>query len=159
MDSIANAQTKLSSANILVATDTGSWFWMLFVTLIFGAIWFGVTQLSNHAEIVKNWPKVRCNPAIMPFAGAYGYDVTENFQYCMNTILTEQAGSVAGPFVGVLGTIVKSMMTFLNNLNSLRLMLATFAGGVSRIMFEFGQRFKLVFFQVKQTVSKQKLSF
>lgn len=151
MDSIANAQTKLSSANILVATDTGSWFWMLFVTLIFGALWFGVTRLSNHAEIVKNWPKVRCNPTIMPFASAYGFDATENFQYCMNTILTEQAGSVAGPFVGVLGTIVKTMMTFLNNLNSLRLMLATFAGGVSRIMFEFGQRFKLVFFQVKQT--------
>lgn len=151
MDSIANAQTKLSSADILVATDTGSWFWMLLVTAIFGTLWFGLTRLSNHAEIVKNWPKVRCNPAIMPFASVYGYDAAENFQYCINNILTEQAGSVAGPFVGVLGTMIRSMMTFLNNLNSLRLMLATFAGGVSRIIFEFGQRFKLTFFQVKQT--------
>jgi hypothetical protein len=151
MDSIANAQTKLSSANILVATDTGSWFWMLLVTAIFGTLWVGITRLSNYEEIVKNWPKNRCNPAIMPFAGAYGFDASENFQYCINNILTEQAGTVAGPFVGVLGTMIRSMMTFLNNLNSLRLMLATFAGGVSRIIFEFGQRFKLVFFQVKQT--------
>ncbi len=151
MDSIANAQTKLSSANILIATDTGSWFWMLFITLIFGGLWYGLTRVANYDEIVKNWPKVRCNPTIMPFASAYGYDATENFQYCMNNILTEQAGNVAGPFVGVLGTMIRSMMTFLNNLNSLRLMLATFAGGVSRIIFEFGQRFKLVFFQVKQT--------
>jgi hypothetical protein len=151
MDSIANAQTKLSSANILVATDTGSWFWMLFVTLIFGGIWYGITRAANYDEIKKNWPKVRCNPTIMPFASAYGYDATENFQYCINNILTNQAGSIAGPFVGILGTMVKTMFTFLNNLNSLRLMLATFAGGVSRIMFEFGQRFKLVFFQVKQT--------
>lgn len=151
MDSVANAQEKLSSANILVATDTGSWFWMLLVTLIFGGLWYGVSRAANYDEIVKNWPKVRCNPAIMPFAGAYGYDATENFQYCMNTILTNQAGGIAGPFVGVLGTMIRSMMTFLENLNSLRLMLATFSGGVSRIMFEFGQRFKLVFFQVKQT--------
>ena len=151
MDSIANAQTNRSSANILMATDTGSWFWMLFVTLIFGTLWFGFTRVANIDEIRNNWPKVRCNPSIMPFASAYGYDATENFQYCMNNILTEQAGSVAGPFVGILGTMVKTMMTFLSNLNSLRLMLATFAGGVSRIIFEFGQRFKLVFFQVKQT--------
>ena len=151
MDSIANAQTKLSSANILVATDTGSWFWMLFVTLIFGGLWYGVTRAANFDEITKNWPKVRCNPAIMPFAGAYGHDATENFQFCMNNILTNQAGNFTGPFIGILRTMVASMMTFLSNLNSLRLMLATFAGGVSRIIFEFGQRFKLVFFQVKQT--------
>ena len=146
MDSVANANT-----NILMATDTGSWFWMLFVTLIFGTLWYGVTRAANYDEIVKNWPKVRCNPTIMPFASAYGYDATENFQYCMNNILTNQAGSIAGPFVGILGTMIQSMMTFLNNLNSLRLMLATFAGGVSQIIFEFSQRFKLMFFQVKQT--------
>jgi hypothetical protein len=111
------------------------------------------------AEISKNWAKYRCNPAIMPFASMYGYNTTENFNYCINTMFLDQVGGVTGPFTSILQVIVGSSMTFLKNLNSLRMMLATLLGGISKIIQEFIDRFKLIFSQFKITSLRMQILF
>lgn len=137
---------------IEAATDYGSWFWFIFITVVFIFLWRGLASLVNIAEISRNWPKYRCSPSIMPFASMYGYNTSENFNYCLQNIFKTQMGEATGPFNTILGTIIVSMMTFLQNLNSLRIMLATLLGGITRVFQEFTNRFK-VFMEQVQTSS------
>jgi hypothetical protein len=85
----------------------------------------------------------------MPFASAYGYNTTENFNYCIQNIFKVQIGQATGPFGTILSSIMISMMQFIKNLNSLRIMMATLLGGITRIFQEFTDRFKMLMGQVQ----------
>lgn len=135
--------------DIEIATDYGSWWWFIFITVIFAGIWYGMTNAVNIAEISTNWPKYRCAPAVMPFASMYGYDTAENFNYCMKQIFQGQVGGVTGPFASILTTMIGNLMKVLENLNSLRVMMATLVGSVGKMMQEFVDRFRLAMSQIK----------
>jgi hypothetical protein len=136
-----------------------SWVWFFFITIALSIAWYFVNSALDFNEISKNWAKYRCNPAVMPFAGAYGHDATENFQFCLNQIFTNQVGGVTGPFTKILTSIVGTSMTFLQNLNSLRMMLATLLGGMNKIIQEFTDRFKLLFSQIRITMLRMQTLF
>jgi len=130
------------------ATDYGSWFWFIFITIVFFIILYGFLSLVNVAEISRNWPKYRCSPSVMPFASAFGHNTAENFNYCVQNIFKNQMGEATGPYNTILGSIATSMMEFLKNLNSLRIMMATLLGGITKVFQEFTDRFKLFMAQV-----------
>jgi hypothetical protein len=50
--------------------------------------------------------------------------------------------------------MLASLMTFLKNLNSMRIMIATLVGGISKVLQEFTDRFKLLFFQMRMSFLK-----
>jgi len=128
-----------------------SWFWLIFVTLLMGGLWYGLAATIDIAEVSRNWAKYRCSPTVMPFASMYGYDTGQNFNYCLKAIFEGQVGGVTGPFSTILGTMMKSLMTFLENINSMRIMIATLVGGFIKTIQEFADRFKLLFSQIKIT--------
>jgi hypothetical protein len=134
--------TKLSSSSVV---------WIIIITLFLGFVWYSMSAALDVAEISRNWPKYRCSPSVMPFASWYGYNTSENFNYCLQNIFQGQLGAVTGPFGSILGTIIQNLMKFLQNLNSLRVMLATMVGGVSKMFQEFLDRFKLLMSQVRTT--------
>ena len=73
---------------------------ILSVLAIFG-IFFGI-QLFNilavgKKNIEKNWPKYRCNPMIMPFAGMFGHNTSENFTYCIQNMQTSYMSEILKP--------------------------------------------------------------
>jgi hypothetical protein len=145
------AVTIEPSANfILKETDYGSWFWFLFITAIFILIWYGIASVTDTKEIKENWAKYRCSPSVMPFASFYGHSTAENFTYCMTNIFKDQVGGVTAPFVGMLTGMASIMSTFLQNLNSLRVMLATLVGGMSKVIQEFFDRMKYLIFHIRQ---------
>jgi len=131
-----------------------SFFWLLFTTILMMGIWYLACTALNIAEISSNWPKYRCSPTVMPFASLYGYDTAENFNYCLKGIFQGQLGGVTGPFSTILGTITASLMTFLQNLNSMRIMISTLVGGITKVLQEFADRFKLLFAQIKLSFLK-----
>jgi hypothetical protein len=149
MESVAQVQPTAS--NIMIATDYGSWFWLLFITGVLGIIWYFINTALDIAEVRRNWPKYRCSPSVMPFASLYGFNTQENFNYCLNAVFQGQVGGVTGPFMGIFATLITTMMGFLKNLNSLRVMMATLVGGVSKILQESTDRFRLIFSQAKIT--------
>lgn len=151
MESGAEALASPTASNIMIATDYGSWFWALFITGVLAIVWYFLNTALDIAEVRRNWPKYRCSPSVMPFAGLYGYDTKENFNYCLNAVFQGQVGGVTGPFMGIFQTLVQTMMNFLQNLNSLRVMMATLVGGVSKILQESVDRFRLIFSQAKVT--------
>jgi len=131
-----------------------SWFWLIFTIVLMIGLWYAASSALNIAEVSANWPKYRCSPTVMPFASLYGYDTSQNFNYCLKGIFEGQLGGVTGPFSTILGTITTTLMTFLKNLNSMRIMISTLVGGISQILQEFADRFKLLFSQIKLSFLK-----
>jgi hypothetical protein len=136
---------------ILKATDYGNWAGITILTVLFIGVWYFLNSAVDIVEVKRNWPKYRCSPSVMPFASMYGYDVNENFQFCLRTIFEGQVGEATGPFASIMGGTIGTLMTFLKNLNSIRVMLATLVGGVSKIFQEFSDRLKLAMSQVRIT--------
>lgn len=82
----------------------------IIIFVIITIVWIGFVSYciakSNSAEILQDWPKYRCNLNIMPIAGfitkpenktAFEY-TQENFNYCVQNILTNVTSPVIQPF-------------------------------------------------------------
>ena len=89
----------------------------IIVTAIQVGIVVWVISGGGIAEVINNWPKYRCNPVIMPFAGMFGYDASENFNFCMKNIFNVNAAAVLGPvytlmskFTDIASTIANSVL-------------------------------------------------
>ena len=73
----------------------------IFLTVVIILIFFMcnlVTILVNGIdEIKRNWPKYRCNPMIMPFAGLFGQDPVNNFAFCIGAMQKDMMGKFTAP--------------------------------------------------------------
>jgi hypothetical protein len=81
---------------------------LTFIVLIFVALYVVNVLAIGVENIKRNWPKYRCNPSIMPFAGTFGHDPVQNFTYCMQSIQTNYMGYLMQPFeynLGVIGSL------------------------------------------------------
>ena len=131
--------------------DSGTYIWFILLSVFFLVVWLGSQTVASFAEVKANWPKYRCQPSVMPFAKMYGHDVNENFNYCIKNVFAGQMGGFTGPFETILRSLIITCMGFLQNLNSLRVMLATLVGGVTKVFRELTQRVQLILTQVKTT--------
>ena len=62
---------------------------------------------STKTWIKNDWDKYRCNPAIIPLAGLFGYDPTKTFTECIGKTAKESSNEVITPY-GDLFSIVQS---------------------------------------------------
>ena len=60
---------------------------LLIVLGVFVGIFFGNMLSVGIQRIKDDWPKHKCNPMVMPFAGYLGYDTMENFTQCVAGIM------------------------------------------------------------------------
>lgn len=60
----------------------------ILIFLIFFILILSITFSLGLKNIEQDWPKYRCNPAVMPFASYFGHDTSENFTYCTQNIQT-----------------------------------------------------------------------
>jgi hypothetical protein len=59
---------------------------LFFIILIILVIWiavYGMSTFVNIQHIKDDWANQRCSPTIMPFAGFFGYNTKDNFDFCM----------------------------------------------------------------------------
>lgn len=126
----------------------------LFITILLTVGFVLLQGSSNTKEIAENWPKYRCDPTIMPFASFYGQNTAENFQFCMKGMFNFQADILMNPFKGILGFFLKSLMTMVNSLMSMRIQIATLVGGVTKITREMQDRITQVMFRTQITASR-----
>ena len=95
-------QSDLINTNSIKSSYFGGITILLLFVLIFAAIVEAIILFSRKDD----WNSIRCEPSIMPFAGLYGYDVNENFQYCMRQSFNSQATESIAPVYSVLGGFV-----------------------------------------------------
>jgi len=75
-------------------------------------------------NIKEEWPKYKCNPLVMPFAGYFGVETSTNFTDCIKDIQTTQMSSILKPFNVVLGSLGSVASSFGTSINSIRTMLS-----------------------------------
>jgi hypothetical protein len=68
-----------------------------------------ILGLGTSQEVSQNWPKYRCRPDIMPFAGLYGYNAQENIEFCMKNVFLKEAPGVLAPIYEVSNSLNSSM--------------------------------------------------
>lgn len=149
--------SDVSKLNLDIASPTPtetSYFWFIVLNLVFLGIFVVMLGFANVKEISDNWPKYRCNPAIMPFASLFGKDTAENFNYCTGNIFGSISGRITGPFATIFSAIIGIVMNLVKNINSLRIMFSSMLGGIVKIVREFKDRFRFVQNEVRRSVTR-----
>ena len=129
----------------------------ILLLFIFTSIWIGMLSGADVKEVKDNWPKYRCRPNIMPFAGLYGYNTAENFNFCLSNMFGSEMAQALGPVFGILGTMITTLMTLVQVANSIRVQFATMMGGVNTLFQNFADRFKQLMSAVQMSAYRIKL--
>jgi hypothetical protein len=132
------------------------WGGFLLLVLLFSAGIYAVQAFGDYEEIKKNWSKYRCMPHVMPFAGLYGANASENFNFCMKNMFTGFGGEMLAPFYGILGFFTKTLTKLLDSINSVRVMMASLIGGITTIFSEFTERLSMFFFHIRMTAMRMR---
>jgi len=132
------------------------YFLAFFTIAIAIGIYIALESFANLADIKENWPEYRCQPQMMPLAGLFGYDINENFNFCLGQIIKEQTKGVAGPFAAGMGSFTTVLTNLMSSANSFRTTMATLVGGVLKIIDEFKARMTALMGRVKLTASRMK---
>ena len=122
---------------------------LIILTIIIYSLQYGLSVIFDLKNINENWAEKRCSPTIMPFAGLFGHNAKDNFEYCMGSIFNthsqphlKSSAVMTSSFSGLLATIFGS-------LNSLRNTVATMGGGINLIFAEFTERITTFFFRLR----------
>ena len=112
-------------------------------------------------KIKQNWPKYRCNPSVMPFAGQLGYDSMENFTYCIGNIQMDLMGYFLKPIYFVIelaSSLGKDLMESIQSIRGmiswLRFSIFGIITDVLGIFINIISRFQLLVIQMKTLVMK-----
>lgn len=125
------------------------------ITLAIG-MYIVLENFANLADIKEHWPEYRCQPHMMPLAGIFGYDINENFNFCLGEIIKDQTKGVAGPFAQGMSGFTSVLTNLMKSANSFRETMATLVGGVLKIISEFKARMTALMGRVKLTASRMK---
>lgn len=127
-----------------------------FVILLAVGIAFVIEYASNFSDIQKNWPKYRCQPQMMPLAGLFGYNLNENFEFCLQQVIQKSTKGVTAPFTTGMFGFTNVLSNLMESANSFRVMLSTLVGGVIKIISEFKSRMTALMGRIKLTAGRMK---
>lgn len=109
---------------------------------------FTVIGISN------DWSRQRCSPLFMPFAELFGYDVSENFKFCVSTMMQSQASEYFGPMYNLMGEYGNSIGTVIDTINGFRKNLGVFKLSTNQYFTNIAATIQSMLFQVRLTFMK-----
>jgi hypothetical protein len=121
---------------------------ILFIVIAFVVV-FGTNRLFDIKNIKNNWAEQRCKPFIMPFAGLFGYDSKENFEFCMGKIFSTHSMPALGSMGGMLTQFTGLLGSVFDSISSLRNVIASIGGGINVVFQEFTERISSFFFNLR----------
>ena len=111
---------------------------------------------SYFKQIFSNFASFRCNPLMMPFAGLFGYDASENFQFCLGNILQGRLGEAFSPIFKLLGSFGETLSTVINATLGLRKLFSNFFATVNGFISNVQTRIKMLMSAVQMSMLKMK---
>jgi hypothetical protein len=134
---------------------------VLIILMLFLLMYFISIIVTGLKKIKQNWPKYRCNPSVMPFAGQLGYDATENFTYCIGNMQMDLMGFFLRPIYFVIQiaadlgkTLMESVQNIRDMVSWMRFSILGIIGDVLGIFMNIITRFQLLVIQMKTLVMK-----
>jgi hypothetical protein len=122
---------------------------VIFIVIILLILSYGISKIFDIKHIKNNWASMRCSPTVMPFAGIFGYNTKENFEFCMGKIFNTHSM----PYFGSIGTMFSHSTVLLsevfNSMDSMRNTIASLGGGINVIFQEFTERITNFFFRLR----------
>ena len=79
----------------------------IFIIILILLTFLIVKIFSEMRKIQDNWDEYRCKPSVMPFAGLFGKNAGENFQYCLGNSQKELMGYFLAPINQTFGLFTK----------------------------------------------------
>jgi len=125
----------------------------IMTTLLAGGL-IGMFMLGSLNEIAQNFPRYRCNPLLLPFAGNFGYDTMDNLNFCMTQIFEGRAAEIFGPIYGVLAGFTSVISQMVNVTAGMRQLFGNFLGGVNGFVRSVNDKIQAVLFSIKMTFAK-----
>lgn len=107
-------------------------------------------------QIFSNFASYRCNPVMMPFAGLFGYNASENFQFCLSNILQGRLAEVFSPLFSLLGTFGTTLEMVVNAALGLRKLFSNFLMTVNGFISNVQSRIKMLMTTVRMSFLKMK---
>ena len=111
---------------------------------------------SFFKQIFANFGSYRCNPLLMPFAGFFGYNASENFQFCLNGILEGRLNEAFSPVFKMLGTFGSTLESVVNAALGLRNVFTNFLITVNGFIANVTRRIQSLMTQVRLSFLKMK---
>ena len=133
----------------------------LIIVILFAFLCILSTLILGLKNIKANWPKYRCNPSVMPFAGQLGYNAIENFTFCIGNIQTDLMNFFLKPIYFVIqmaSNLGKQLMESIQSIRGIiswiRFSIFAIIGDVLGIFINVISRFQLIIIQMKTLVMK-----
>jgi hypothetical protein len=123
---------------------------------------FGLSMMSlGLKNIQDNWPKYRCNPAVMPFASMFGHDEMANFTYCVQNTQTNYMGFILEPlnyastlFGHIGGDFVKSLDFVRKMIATIRTFVQSIVQSIFGVFMNILIEFQRIMIGIKDIVAK-----
>jgi hypothetical protein len=96
---------------------------LVIVIGVFIGIFFGNMLSVGIQRIKDDWPKHKCNPMVMPFAGYLGYDTMENFTTCIAGIMQVLMDKFLSPVFSTLTIITQVGGGLMKDVNQIKAVL------------------------------------
>lgn len=105
-------------------------------------------------EVAENWSRYRCKPFVMPFADLYGYDSTENINFCLQSLFKSQSTDAFGPIYQLLAQFATAMGLMVNSVNGYRTMLGNTMTASNVFIRKVRDRVQSLLFQIRMSFLK-----
>jgi len=132
-----------------------------FILIVFLMMFFATILSVGIKKFKENWPKYKCNPAAMPFAGYLGYDTMGNFVDCISTIQSGLMGRFLAPIftmtkflTSLAGNIMSSISALQSTIFSLKFGINDMFGNITGMFVNIIVKFQKVMFKMKDLFKK-----
>ena len=129
-----------------------SFFILLLFIVLFGIDYFAI----GLKKIKEEWPKYKCNPVVMPFAGTLGYDTNANFISCIGNIQKDLMGFFLQPVHYILSLTGNLGINLMGSLQNLRYMFSNIRNFLSNMISGIFSIFTNVIIQIQKFISNLK---
>lgn len=127
---------------------------LAFTTVIFTGLLITLFTVGNLREIAANFPRYRCNPALMPFASNFGYDTAENFNFCLNSVFQVKAAEIFTPIYNLLGGFTQVVTLITNVTLGIRKLFSNFLLGINQFVRQVRDKIQSVLFSIRMSFIK-----
>ena len=119
------------------------------ITVVFVIALTLMFTLGSLQEVGKNFPRYRCNPIVMPFAGSFGYDPAENFNYCIGNVLRSRAVEYFSPIYNLLAGFTAIIQQIVDVTLGIRQLFSNFLFGANSFMRNVRDRIQGLMSQIR----------
>ena len=133
----------------------------ILIILIFVGMYFYNILAVGIKNIEDNWPEYRCNPMVMPFAGTFGHNASENFTYCIQTMQSDYMSYLLSPMDylmsvtnGITGEFMVAIQFIREFFNVLRNFITGIVQSIFGVFLNILTQFQFLLIKMKDMVGK-----